>query len=217
MTIQVNRDDAREPLCLPTPRTVDPGRVEGRVARGRPRSAGAKPWGKPAIRAWRAADAEVSKAPQRADRLSATLDGKPVGCPRAAATPAGPRPNGPDRTARMRAVEQAWKAERARQAELEAAADDKAREPAEALRQAEELEAKRQADQRIRVALERANRSAPARSLTKLRPGQAFSGVRGCAPRRRRTSGEARGRPPRAVPPTRAAPLPAATSGYPSP
>ena len=69
----------------------------------------------------------------------------------------------------MRAVEQAWKAERARQAELEADAQDEARERAEALRQAEELEAKRPADQRIRVALDRAKRFR-ARAITDVTP-----------------------------------------------
>ena len=156
MTIPVNRDDYTEPLRLRATRTVGAGEVEQRLARGRPSSAVAEPRRNRSIRAWRAADAEVSKAPRRADRPSAMLDTKPAGCRPAAASPTGPRPNDSERTARMRAIEQAWKAERARQAELEADADDETRQDAEALRQAEAREAKRQADERIRLALERA-------------------------------------------------------------
>ena len=159
MTIHANRDNNTEPLRPRAARTVSAGDVEQRLACGRRRSAAPQAQrGSSPIRAWRAADTELSKAPQSADRLSAMADGRPAGRHHAAATPTGPRPNGPDRTARMRAIEQAWKTERARQAELGADAEGKARQHAEARRQAEELEAKRQADERIRLALARAKR-----------------------------------------------------------
>lgn len=158
MTICTNRDNNTEPLRLRATRTVGAGDVEQRL-RGRPRSAAAaEQRGRAPIRAWRAADNDVSKAPQRAHRFCAMPDARPASRNPAAATATGPRPNGPERTARMRAIEQAWKAERARQAELEADAADNTRQRAEALRQAEALEAKRQADERIRRALERAKR-----------------------------------------------------------
>src|SRR5919106_797025 len=159
MTICTNRDNNTEPLRVRATRTVGAGDVEQRLARGRPRSAAAaEQRGGAPIRAWRAADNDVSKAPQRALRFWPMPDAKPPSQNPAAATATGPRPNGPERTARMRAIEQAWKAERARQAELEADAEDNTRLHAEALRQAEALEAKRQADERIRLALERAKR-----------------------------------------------------------
>lgn len=155
--ISAKREENTEPLRLRAMRTVGAGDVEQRVARACPRSAVAdEQRASSPIRAWRAADTAAIKAPQRAHRPSTMPDATAAGHHPAAATATGPPPNGPERTARMHAVEQAWKAERARQAEFEAAqAESEAR---QALRQAEELEEKRQADERMRRALERAKR-----------------------------------------------------------
>ena len=191
MTIPANRDHDPERLRLRATRTVGACAVEQRLARECPSSAAAhKQGGRSSIRAWRATDTKVSKAPQSADRLSAMPDAKPASRHPAAAAATWPRPNGPDRTARMRAIEQAWKAERARQAEFEAAHAET--DVQQALRHAEEVEARRRADERIRLALEHAKRFPAAASVE----------ARGSRPRSssppRATLGSASRRPPAA-------------------
>jgi hypothetical protein len=121
MTIRANHDSNTEPLRLRATRMAAAGKVEQRLARGRPSFAVDQQHRNSPIRAWRAADPEVGEARQRVDSLSALPDDEPTKRHPAAPTPTGPRPHGADRTVRMRAIEQAWKAERARQAECEAA------------------------------------------------------------------------------------------------
>jgi hypothetical protein len=195
MMIHANHDNNTEPLRLRAARTVGAGEVEQRLTHGRWRFAAAgEQRGNSPLRAWRAPATEVGGAPQRVDRLSAMPDDKPAGRHPGAPTPTGPRPNGPDRMVRMRAIEQAWKAERARQAEFEAAqAESEAR---QALRQAEELETKRQADERIRIVLERAKRfrAAVSAEAGEQQPSGADRDRAGHRPRQRSKRGPSKAR-----------------------
>jgi translation initiation factor IF-2 len=148
------------PLSLP--RSVRVGEVEQRFARGRSKTVTveAKRRRSP-IGARRAPEATVSQAFERQpERAPAPLGTKGAGRPFARDLEAGTRLSEAERTARMRAIEQAWKEERARQIEREA--EEQRRAEAAARQQAEEhkrqAEAKREADERARLALEQAKR-----------------------------------------------------------
>lgn len=114
---QPTKSIRRAPLAVK--RRVGAGEVEQRFARGRSKAVAVEVRRKTSpIRAWRAAEIDPGQTPEQEDHATARI---------ATATPR--RPFGPeagagssavDRAARMRAIEQAWKEERARQAESEA-------------------------------------------------------------------------------------------------
>jgi hypothetical protein len=68
------------------------------------------------IRAWRAGETDLGPSPEPKDRAPARVARQPFG----REAEAGARPKAVERAARIRAIEQAWKEERARQAALEA-------------------------------------------------------------------------------------------------
>ena len=109
------------PAPLLLKRSVSAGAVEQRFARGRSKAAPVEARGRAApIRAWRAAEMDMSQTPRQADRAAARVA---TAAPRQTLgreAGAGARLSAVERAARMRAIEQAWKEERARQAELEA-------------------------------------------------------------------------------------------------
>jgi hypothetical protein len=85
--------------------------------RSKPKAVEAKGGASP-IRAWRAADAGASHTPQQATGAAGGATAGPRH-PFSGEVGSGARRSTTERAARMRAIEQAWKEERARQAEFE--------------------------------------------------------------------------------------------------
>ena len=111
---------------MPQPATVGPASPAAKRSFGaghdqRPARDGSKP--KPVqakgsaspIRAWRAAEPGANETPGEEMRAAASSVRHPFGGDGGS----GPRRSTTERAARMRAIEQAWKDERARQADLE--------------------------------------------------------------------------------------------------
>lgn len=118
MTTTIERDIHQpsrlsRPTALPQKRRASLGDEQG-VARDRSKPV-ARGRASP-IRAWRAADTDSSVVPGPEARTAA--EGFPQSSSRDPG--AGARPGALERAARMRAIEQAWKEEQARQAELDA-------------------------------------------------------------------------------------------------
>jgi hypothetical protein len=107
------RQPASAGPAAPRPGRSVEAKLEARSARERsnPKAVEAKGSASP-IRAWRAADADPALTAREA--AGGATRGHPFG-----GDGSGPRRTTTDRAARMRAIEQAWKDERARQAELE--------------------------------------------------------------------------------------------------
>lgn len=87
----------------------DPNKPRAVEARGRPSP----------IRAWRAAEAHPSQTPRHDERAAASVTTAAPRQPSGREAGAGSGRSAIERAARMRAIEQAWKEERARQAELD--------------------------------------------------------------------------------------------------
>lgn len=103
------------PASPPAERSIGAG-LDQRSARDRskPKALAARGSDSP-IRAWRAAEAGPSGTAGEQVRAAANSGRHPFGGDGGS----GPRRSTTERAARMRAIEQAWKDERARQAELE--------------------------------------------------------------------------------------------------
>lgn len=86
--------------------------------RSKPKSVEAKGSASP-IRAWRAADADPTHTPQQGTGAGASTANPGPRHPFGGDGGSGARRSTTERAARMRAIEQAWKDERARQAEFE--------------------------------------------------------------------------------------------------
>ena len=122
MTTTIDRDIRQRtgparPALLAEKRRPSAGKVEQRLAgeRSNPVAQGrASP-----IRAWRAAETDASQTPSAEARTAAKTPAGAFRQPSSRDTGAGARPGALERAARMRAIEQAWKEELARQAELE--------------------------------------------------------------------------------------------------
>lgn len=110
------------PAPLSLKRSVRVGEVEQRFSRGRLRTVTVEAKRRSsAIRSWRAPETAVSQiSEQQPDRAPTRLGTKGAARPVAGDFAAGTRLSEAERTARMRAVEQAWKEERARLTEREA-------------------------------------------------------------------------------------------------
>jgi hypothetical protein len=112
----------REPATAdpPRPRRSDGAGLDQRSARDRskPKAVEAKGSASP-IRAWRAADAEPTHTPPQGIGVAASIATPGPRHPFGGEGGSGARRSTTERAARMRAVEQAWKDEHARQAELE--------------------------------------------------------------------------------------------------
>jgi hypothetical protein len=103
------------PAAPPPKRSIGAG-LDQRSARDRskPKAVEAKGSASP-IRAWRAAEPGASETAREAQRAAANAARHPFGGDGGS----GPRRSTTERAARMRAIEQAWRDERARQAESE--------------------------------------------------------------------------------------------------
>lgn len=136
---------------LPLQRRLSAGEVEQRFSRGRSKAVTVEVRRRAApIRAWRAAEADLTQIPKQEARAPAKAGAPAPRQPFIRDAGAGARPNAVERATRMRAIEQAWKVERARQAELETETQRHAE--AAAKQRAEELmrqaEAQREAEER---------------------------------------------------------------------
>lgn len=126
MTMTIEREinqptKATRPASLLLKRRVSAGEVEQRFARGRSKPVAVEVRGKASpIRAWRAVEEGPSPIAEKEDRTGATVATALRRQPFGREARAGSRLRASERAARMRAIEQAWKEERARQAELEA-------------------------------------------------------------------------------------------------
>lgn len=105
---------------LPLQRRLSAGAVEQRFSRGRSKTVAVEVRRAAPIRAWRAAGADLTQIPKQEARAPAKAGAPAPRQPFGREAGAGARPTAVDRATRMRAIEQAWKDERARQAELEA-------------------------------------------------------------------------------------------------
>lgn len=165
MSTSIERENSPKPTLqapLSPKRRVSLGEVEQRFTRGRSKTVVVEAARRRSpIRAWRAPETGTTQpVEQQQDRTSARADTGRSNRPFARDLATGMRLNEAERAARTRAIEQAWKEERARQSEREA--EEQRRAEAAATQQAEEqrrqAEAKRDADERARLALEQAKR-----------------------------------------------------------
>ena len=116
---QTTKPGRPAPLLLK--RRVSAGEPEQRFARGRSQPMAVEVRGRASpIRAWRAAETDPSPTPRQEDRAAARVAAAAPRQPFGREAGAGARLDAIERAARMRAIEQAWKEEVARQAELEA-------------------------------------------------------------------------------------------------
>lgn len=109
------------PAPLLLKRRVSAGEVEQRFARGRSKPVAVEVRRKASpIRAWRAAETDPSQTSSQEKRAAARVAAAAPRQPFGREAGAGSRLSAVKRAARISAIEQAWKEERARQVELEA-------------------------------------------------------------------------------------------------
>jgi translation initiation factor IF-2 len=149
------------PAPLLLKRRVSAGEVEQRFPRGRSKAVTVEVRRRASpIRAWRAAETDLSPTPKQEDHTPAKVAPVAPGQSFVREAGAGSRLTEVERAARTRAIEQAWKEERARQAQIETEKQQRAE--ATARQQAEELrrqaEARHESEERARLALEQAKR-----------------------------------------------------------